>query len=1205
MIDERNIYKKSNIYLAYLRVKNNLQNEELIFDQEIAFFENELENNLAEIEKCLKKGKYEFQKFDFLLKFKKIENDTTIADNIKFRPLVRFRFFDLVIMQSVFNVVAQSLKNFLPKENFGVQLDWDRSPYFYKGWLDQYKKFVNREKENLSENTVYQYTYEYDIAQFYPSIQQKNLFNQLCECLKLEEGNLVYIWLKNIIYFFNETNISPETKEIYEKFKEKNEDIYGDDLGLPQGPLYSPFLASFYTRNLFDEIKENVKINWDIDCEIIAYVDDGRIYFKDNVSNSCKEHGKKDIEAIVNDTLKKLNKEDINKKCVRLNNDKSFLVAIDEKSVASKLNYLTTESSLINNSINPNFDIEEETVDAVMQKHENIKNAIADMLKQLNDKSNPVDEQKKKNEINKLTKTYSTYAKRYASFLSRKISTSENYLELVELIFSPFNFSKKIISDKESDKKELDTNICDLNYYYVLCNMLKSANNDVYKINCLCMAVKEMLISYEKLVINDSNNGIFMFYYYLTTIKAIHTVDYVEYFDDLINFCCKNLKDNILLQKAVYSYNLESWYLHYKLGEKEIDRIFDYQLNDTEIKAFNYCLKNLFCMNSDIEHYFFKNYLINFNSEKENTDGSINLVEKYDTLNNSTYDYEIYVHDKFELKKGVTEYKKLDSNSINTYKKIKILHNLIKYWKNEKNYNKYINPAYLILDNIYVEDDANDRDRCIHIINNISNFYVDYEVFKFSIPYKKYFFDFFMKLFNCEDNIIVNKKGRALKFWEYRILAYLHNKGFNLVDFLEMVDKLLERYDYFNHDVDINFERIRLIVDNRLKTVSDKDAIIQLHYFVQCIWKNGSRDLTYYTLHNQEHSVELIQNYMNLNKQMLSKLSLNKDETFILFAACYLHDIGMLKGLTKEEKFDINNKKIIDYYNNIMKKSTVSGAVKIENILTKFYEINDLTNVLIEDIVRGEHAIRSSIEIQNDHNLPLSDLEKKYVAEVSYNHMKNTDEIYGLQNKQLFRKKNIDIRKISMWLRLLDLTDITKYRVTQEVFDRYFDRMSVVSRFHWIKHLCIDDLNISVKQEKKDKGTSLGCLRVTLQVLMNYIPLNEKIEKPCEKSKGIHKNVLECCKFKEHDGKYKRDKQSLKIKYCDLRCAFFNEFKYFDLELEAINNYAKLYNEEIEFNIEYVTNNETLRDDFLVLTNYKKEKISATECIKDYFKECK
>ena len=53
-----------------------------------------------------------------------------------------------------------------------------------------------------------------------------------------------------------------------------------------------------------------------------------------------------------------------------------------------------------------------------------------------------------------------------------------------------------------------------------------------------------------------------------------------------------------------------------------------------------------------------------------------------------------------------------------------------------------------------------------------------------------------------------------------------------------------------------------------------------------------------------------------------------------------------------------------------------------------------------------------------------------------------------------------------MWLRLLDLTDITKYRVTQEVFDRYFDRMGITSRFHWVKHLCIDDLKIRVEHEK-------------------------------------------------------------------------------------------------------------------------------------------
>ena len=161
----------------------------------------------------------------------------------------------------------------------------------------------------------------------------------------------------------------------------------------------------------------------------------------------------------------------------------------------------------------------------------------------------------------------------------------------------------------------------------------------------------------------------------------------------------------------------------------------------------------------------------------------------------------------------------------------------------------------MILDNIYIKSNCNE----IHIIDNTSNFFTEYHLYKFGITYKKYFLEFFMKLFNCEENIIVNKKGRALKFWEYRILAYLYNKGFEKKEFLEMLTDLLKRHDYFNHDVDINYERIRTIVDSKLKTSFDKDVIIQLHYFVQCIWKNGSKDLTFYTLHNQEHSVELIQ----------------------------------------------------------------------------------------------------------------------------------------------------------------------------------------------------------------------------------------------------------------------------------------------------------------------------------------------------------
>ena len=54
MIKEEQIYDPSNVYLAYLRVKNNIQNEELIFAQEIAYFEKDLERNLKEIKKNLK-----------------------------------------------------------------------------------------------------------------------------------------------------------------------------------------------------------------------------------------------------------------------------------------------------------------------------------------------------------------------------------------------------------------------------------------------------------------------------------------------------------------------------------------------------------------------------------------------------------------------------------------------------------------------------------------------------------------------------------------------------------------------------------------------------------------------------------------------------------------------------------------------------------------------------------------------------------------------------------------------------------------------------------------------------------------------------------------------------------------------------------------------------------------------------------------------
>ena len=147
-----------------------------------------------------------------------------------------------------------------------------------------------------------------------------------------------------------------------------------------------------------------------------------------------------------------------------------------KKSIVLKLKYLENESSLVNNSINPNFDVEQDTVETVLQRHENIKKSINLMYSKLK-----FGESNQDSEINKLKKTYSTYTKRKASFLTRKISSSEKFYELVNLIFSEYN----------SKDDELSANLCDLNYYYALCNMLKNAEKNSYKINYLCDKIEK------------------------------------------------------------------------------------------------------------------------------------------------------------------------------------------------------------------------------------------------------------------------------------------------------------------------------------------------------------------------------------------------------------------------------------------------------------------------------------------------------------------------------------------------------------------------------------------------------------------------------------------------------------------------------------------------------------------------------------------
>ena len=198
-----------NLYLAYERVIHNSFNTELILDVEKALFERDIIESLNEIKKDLEDNKgLTKSKFSIVMKIKDIEE----KENINYRPLVIFKLKDHIYMQAIFNIVIDELKNFLPEENLGVVINTEDNSYLYENWIKSYSKFINRQKENLSSHSTYQYAFEYDITQFFPSINQEVLINDINAFI---EDDWLKKKVKEVIEFYNENNLDEISKINY------------------------------------------------------------------------------------------------------------------------------------------------------------------------------------------------------------------------------------------------------------------------------------------------------------------------------------------------------------------------------------------------------------------------------------------------------------------------------------------------------------------------------------------------------------------------------------------------------------------------------------------------------------------------------------------------------------------------------------------------------------------------------------------------------------------------------------------------------------------------------------------------------------------------------------------------------------------------------------------------------------------------------
>lgn len=309
---------------------------------------------------------------------------------------------------------------------------------------------------------------------------------------------------------------------------------------------------------------------------------------------------------------------------------------------------------------------------------------------------------------------------------------------------------------------------------------------------------------------------------------------------------------------------------------------------------------------------------------------------------------------------------------------------------------------------------------------------------------------------------LIKQDNRAISYDELRILMLVRSKQFQVDMFAGLVHKILKEFDQ-----NINVGKIDLSLFEVLPTFSlyvrdpEKiDNLILIHKYVNGIWKNGSKFLHFYTLHNEEHSIELIHNSVKITKA-IDYLSIKKEDYYLLFLSCYLHDIAMVLYPRLDEFTEENQKTDLIYSEwkaDIDKITNIETEPKsdIKNIILEYYnKVNDY----FETKIRNNHHKVGSNFIKNQSDLGfIEPASRRLVADISEAHCYDAKDVYKLKSKALH--DICDEKYLMIILRLADLLDMSKDRVSINILRQNINNMSDISKYHWISHLAIDTCSI-------------------------------------------------------------------------------------------------------------------------------------------------
>lgn len=333
--------------------------------------------------------------------------------------------------------------------------------------------------------------------------------------------------------------------------------------------------------------------------------------------------------------------------------------------------------------------------------------------------------------------------------------------------------------------------------------------------------------------------------------------------------------------------------------------------------------------------------------------------------------------------------------------------------------------------------------------------------------------------------VLAKNSKKVLTYGELRILSFLRNPWFTTEEFQKREISLTDRPN--KYIVDYSIMRVIEIFFSFVKEPVKIDKLIITHKYTCDVWKNGSKHLYFYTLHNQEHAVILIQNIVKLI-HAIDFLKISAIDYYILFLACYLHDISMVKipavdsFLVDTDKADELAKSLLDDYHKEFSQMNVENeTMKNENyqrndidiLSVKKYMLDSYKKIegYFESTVRDRHAGDSADEIRQRAEIGYLDIPmRELVAEVAEAHCADERNIYGAKSNASKQLMSIKFDKIL--LRLADLLDMSSYRVSRPILHHNMEQMSEESAFHWISHLLTQGYELHTEYEiKRTEGT--------------------------------------------------------------------------------------------------------------------------------------